>query len=218
MYLSTKGDNMNSLNTLIKILEVVTHADREMSIDTPLHQVKALFDSLQLDNVIDFDSQYGQIIRVVLHAKRKNIAMKNLIFARSILQTMIKEVELENLKQDEIQKKQDSLAIESTCVTVTDNEKDTCSNAIAFDFKEVQLQLNDIPKKIGRPKSSNSLSGAERAKRARDKKKANKLTTVNTTLTMHASMLYKQMIDSGYDLNSIIEMAHNQAPLGDKAC
>ena len=78
---------------------------------------------------------------------------------------------------------------------------------------EVQLQLSDIPKKLGRPKSSNALSGAERAKRARDKKKRDNLVTVNVSLNLKSSVLYNQMIDSGYDLNTIIEMAHNQAPL-----
>ncbi len=161
-----------------------------------------------LEGDIDFDSQYGQLIKIVLESKRKDPAMKNVIFARGCLEGMIKELELENAKRESEQKDKDALAIDSTCVTVSVSRNENA---------EVQLQLNDIPKKIGRPKKADAMSGAERAKKARDKKKANKLVTVNATLSQHASELYNQMISSGYDLSSIIEMAHNQAPLGDKA-
>ena len=183
------------------------HADREASIDSPLHQVKALFDGLQLDDAIDFDSQYGQLIRVVLDAKRKDVAMKNLIFARGVLQTMIKELELENIEQEKTQKAQDALAIDSTCIIVTGN--------IKSNFNELQLQLDNMPKKIGRPKSENALTGAERAKRARDKKKNNDLVTINSTLSKHESELYNIMISKGYDLNHIIMMAYGASPTPD---
>ncbi len=83
--------------------------------------------------------------------------------------------------------------------------------------KEIQLQLKDMPKKLGRPKSANALTGAERARKAREKKKSKNLVTVNATLTQHASKLYNEMLNSGYDLSDIVEMAHNQAPLGLKA-
>jgi hypothetical protein len=194
---------MNNLNTLKKILEVVTHADREFSVSTPLYQIKSLFDALQLDGDIDFDSVHGELIQSFLSAKRVDAAMANILRSRSVLESAIKVLEQEQVELDESQKEQDSLSIESTCevVNVTSNKK------------ENQLKLNDIPKKLGRPKSENALSGAQRAKRARDKKKANKLVTINTSLSMHASNLYNQMIESGYDLNSIIEMAHNQVPL-----
>lgn len=194
---------MNNLNILKNTLGVVNNADKYLENGMPLYQVKSLFDGLVLAGTIDFDSQYGELLRVVLDTKRKDTAAKNIIYVRSILQTMIKDLEVVQAQLVEFEKKQDSLAIDSTCVIVTGNENK----------KEVQLQLNDIPKKIGRPKSETSLSGAERAKRARDKKKANKLVTIQSTLSMHASILYKQMIDGGYDLNSIIEIAHNQAPL-----
>lgn len=68
-------------------------------------------------------------------------------------------------------------------------------------------------KKLGRPKSSNPLSGAERAKRARDKKKAQNIITINATLSPEASELYRQMTESGYTLSDIITHAHNQTPL-----
>lgn len=207
---------MNNLNTLKKTLEVVMHADREASIDSPLHQVKALFDGLQLDDAIDFDSQYGQLIRVVLDAKRKDVAMKNLIFARGVLQTMIKELELENIEQEKTQKAQDALAIDSTCIIVTGNDKIvTVTDNIKSNFNELQLQLDNMPKKIGRPKSENALTGAERAKRARDKKKNNDLVTINSTLSKHESELYNIMISKGYDLNHIIMMAYGASPTPD---
>ncbi len=73
-----------------------------------------------------------------------------------------------------------------------------------------------MPKKLGRPKSASALSGAEREKRekrARDKKRKAKLVTVNSTLSQHGSELYRQMIDSGYNLNDMIANAYNQTPL-----
>ncbi|MEY8215121.1 MAG: hypothetical protein RPR97_11665, partial [Colwellia sp.] len=111
----------------------------------------------------------------------------------------INALKAEQVELDKAEKKQDDLAIDSTCVTVTRNENK----------KEIQLQLNDIPKKIGRPKSSNALSGAERAKRARNKKKANKLVTVNSTLSESSSKLYNNLIFKGYDLERIVSMAHD---------
>jgi hypothetical protein len=209
MYLSTKGNQMKSLKILKRTLEVVIHADRESSQYTALYKIKGLFDSLVLDGAIDFNSEHGQLIRVALDTKRKTIMSKNLIGARYSLVSLIEEMELEQSEIEIIEKERDKLAIDSTCNTVSV----TCNSN-----KEVQLQLSNMPKKIGRPKSANSLTGAERAKRARDKKKANKLVNVNASLDLVASGLYKQMINSGYDLSSMVKMAYNQAPLGDKAC
>lgn len=188
---------MNNLNILKNTLGIVNNADKYLTGGMALYQVKALFDGLVLADVIDFDSQYGELLRVVLDTKRKDVAAKNIIYVRSILQSMIKESEAEQL--DKVQEQQDSLVIESTCVDVTRNNNSS----------ETQLQLNDIPKKLGRPKSVNALSGAERAKKARAKKKANKLVTVNSTLSLNASHLYEQMIKEGFDLNAMIEMAHD---------
>jgi hypothetical protein len=193
---------MNSLTDLKRILEVVIHADREFSSGTALYQIKALFDGLVFDDIIDFTSEYGSLLKAALTAKRKDTAMKNFIFSRSCLDSLIKALEVEQVELNKAQKQQDALAIESTCVNVTSNEN-----------KETQLQLTNIPKKIGRPKLANSLSGAERAKKARDKKKASKLVTVNSTLNQGSSELYNAMVKSGYDLNSIIQMAHDHSLL-----
>jgi len=200
--LLTKGNQMKSLKDLQQLLTIVIHADKELEQGMALYQVKSLFDNLQLNGFIDFDSQHGELIQVVLDTKRKDVAAKNIIYVRSILQTIIKEKELEQAQLVEAEREQDSFAIESTCITVTRNDKE-----------KIQLQLNDIPKTLGRPKLANALTGAQRAKKARDKKKANDLVTVNSTLSKHASELYCQMIDSGYDLNDIIANAYNQTPL-----
>ncbi len=53
---------MNNLNTLRNILEVVVHADREFTVHTPLYKIKALFDGLQLDGVIEPSSIHGELI------------------------------------------------------------------------------------------------------------------------------------------------------------
>lgn len=193
---------MNNLNILKNTLGVVNNADKCLLGGMPLYQVKSLFDGLVLADVIDFDSQYGELLQVVLDTKRKDVATKNIIYVRSILETIINDQELEKIELDKAQNKKDILAIDSTCVDVTRNEN-----------KEIQLQLTNMPKKIGRPKSANSLTGAERAKKARDKKRASKLVTVNSTLNQESSELYLVMVKSGYDLNSIIQMAHNRALL-----
>lgn len=78
---------------------------------------------------------------------------------------------------------------------------------------EQQLQLDNLPKKQGRPKTGSAMTNAERSRKAREKKRASKIVTINTSLSLKASLLYSQMIDSGYDINLIIEMAYNQAPL-----
>lgn len=71
--------------------------------------------------------------------------------------------------------------------------------------------MNDIIV-LKKPKSK-ALTNAERSQRARDKKKNNKLVTLNTTLNVMASTQYNQLIESGHDINEIIAYAHNQAPL-----
>lgn len=194
---------MNNLNILKNTLGVINNADKMLLGGMPLYQVKALFDGLVLADVIDFDTQYGELLRVVLDSKRKDTAMIYIIRARGCLESLIHKQQQSILDSKVKEQKQDDLAIESTCITVTSNGK---SN-------EVQLQLTNMSKKIGRPKSENALSGAERSKRARDKKKANKLVTVNSTLSEHASKLYNEMIESGYDLTEIIILAHNQSLL-----
>ncbi|PKG85990.1 hypothetical protein CXF85_04255 [Colwellia sp. 75C3] len=52
------------------------------------------------------------------------------------------------------------------------------------------------------------MTNAERSKKARDKKAANKLVTINTTLNKRDSELYNLMIASGFDLNKIVDMAY----------
>jgi hypothetical protein len=189
---------MNNLNALKKVLEVVIHADREFSINTPLYKIKSLFDGLQLDGLINDSTAHGELILVALSSKRVDKAMKHIVFARSSLEVTIKDLELAQAKEAALQETEDSLAIESTCIDVTRHEK-----------KETQLQLENIPKKLGRPKSSNPLTSAERSKRARAKKKVNKVVTINTSLSLNASRLYNQLISDGFDLNSIVEMAHD---------
>jgi hypothetical protein len=190
---------MNDLKNLKRILEVVIHADRELSVGTALYVVKELFEGLIFDDVIDLTSEYGSLLKTALTAKRKDTAMKNFIFSRSCLDSLIKALELEQLNLNKAQKQQDDLAIESTFVDVTRNEN-----------KEIQLQLNYMPKKLGRPKLVNALSGAERAKRARDKKKEDNRVTINFTLSKEATRLYKLMENSGHDLNDIVVNAFNQ--------
>jgi hypothetical protein len=97
------------------------------------------------------------------------------------------------------QKGSDSLAIDSTFVDVSRN----------VNSSEVQLQLSNVPKKLGRPRSPNALTGAQRAKKSRDKRKANKLVTVNSMLDRESSKLYNLMIEDGIDLNAIIKMAYD---------
>lgn len=196
---------MNNLKVLKNILAVVIDADKQLDGGLALYRFKGLFDGLILADVIDFSSKYGELLNVALSTKRKDTAAKNIIYVRSILQSMIKDQEFEQEKLVRAQKEGDDLAIDSTCVIVTGNEN-----------KEVQLQLTNMPKKLGRPKSNNALSGAERAKKARDKKKANKLVTVNSTLSERDSILYNQMIENGFNLNSIISMAYSYSLTLDK--
>lgn len=207
---------MNNLNTLKKVLEVVKHADREFSVSTPLYKIKSLFDGLQLDGVINSDTVHGEFILVALSSKRVDKAMKNIIFARSSLDIAIKDLEAKLIKQEEKQKALDALAIDSTCIVVTDNDNIiTVTDNIKSNLNLLQLQLDNMPKKIGRPKSENALTGAERAKRARDKKKNNDLVTINSTLSKHESELYNIMVSKGYDLNHIITLAYGASPTSD---
>lgn len=190
---------MNNIKTLQEILNIVNLADKELLGDAPLYQIKSLFDDLNLNGFIDFDTVHGELIQLVLDAKRKDVAAVNIIRARSVLETSIKEVELESIDFVSSQKELDDLAIESTCEEVN----------VSRNNKETQLQLDNMPKKLGRPKTGKAFSNAERCKRARDKKKANQLVTVNTTLNLHVSALYSSLLANGYDLSSIIELAHN---------
>tara|TARA_B100000809_G_C15032040_1_gene492328 strand:+ start:285 stop:881 length:597 start_codon:yes stop_codon:yes gene_type:complete len=189
---------MNNIKILQEVLNIVYLADKELMQGTPLYQVKSLFDDLNLNGFIDFDTIYGELIQLVLDAKRKDVASINVIRARSILEDTIKSLKSEQVIIDEVQKKEDDLAIEGTCVTVI----------VSRNTKEIQLQLNDIPKKLGRPSSGNAMTNAERSKKARDKKAANKLVTINTTLNKRDSELYNLMIASGFDLNKIVDMAY----------
>jgi hypothetical protein len=84
---------MNKINTLKSILNVVIHADRELSEDMPLHQVKSLFHGLQLDFYIDFEQEYGKSLRVVLDSKNKTVVSQNIINARYLLVSIIQELE-----------------------------------------------------------------------------------------------------------------------------
>jgi hypothetical protein len=192
---------MNNIKILQEILNIVYLADKELLGGAPLYQIKSLFDDLNLNGFIDFDTVHGELIQLVLDAKRKDVASVNIIRARSVLQDTIKEIELKEVDFVASQKDIDDLAIESTCEVIT----------VPCNTKEVQLQLNDIPKKIGRPKLANALTGAQRAKKARDKKAANKLVTVNTTLSKLESELYNELISGGFDLNSIVDMAYKHS-------
>lgn len=191
---------MNNLNELKNLLSLSYDAKKQLFDGLALYKFKALFDGLIISDMIDFSSEHGLLLKIVLKTNRRNDAMKNIVFVCSSLESTIKKLDLAQADLIESQKQQDELAIESTCVTVTSNEN-----------KEIQLQLSNMPKKIGRPKLASSLTGRERAKRARDKKKASKLVTVNSTLTQDASRLYSEMIKSGYDLSSIIEMAYKSS-------
>jgi hypothetical protein len=190
---------LNNIKTLQEILNIVYLADKEITQGTPLYKVKALFDNLNLNGFIEFSTNYGELIQLILDTKRKDVASINIIRARSILESTIEALKAKDLKLAEIEKKGDDLAIDSTCITVTSNE--------------IQLQLNDMPKKLGRPKLVNALSGAARAKRARDKKKEDKRVTINFTLSRDATRLYKLMEKGGYDLNDIVANAFNQIPV-----
>lgn len=198
MILLTKGNQMNNLNTLKKVLEVVIHADREFSVHTALYKIKGLFDGLMLDGVISSDTVHGELILTALSAKRVDKAMTSILHARGALEITIKDLESQQQKLEEEQVSLDAAAIESTCEEVIVSRND----------KEVQLQLDNMPKKLGRPNTGKALSSAERSKRARDKKKANKLVTVNHTLTQETSELYNKMIKNGCDLNSIVKAAY----------
>lgn len=188
---------MNDLNTLKKILEVVIHADREFSISTALYKIKGLFDALMLEGVVTSDTEYGDLILTALEAKRVSKAMQHIIFARASLESAIEALQAKLDSEQAAQKELDKTAIESTCVDVTRHEKET------------QLQLENIPKKLGRPSTGKALTSAERSKRARDKKKANKLVTINQTLNAHSSALYKHLLSNGHDMNSILVIARN---------
>lgn len=192
---------MNNIKILQEILNIVYLADKELLGGAPLYQIKSLFDDLNLNGFIDFDTVHGELIQLVLDAKRKDVASVNIIRARSVLQQAIKEIELEVFDFHTSQKEKDDLAIESTCDIVSVSRND----------KEIQLQLDNIPKKLGRPATGKALTSAERSKRARDKKAANKLVTINTTLSKLESELYNELISGGFDLNSIVDMAYKHS-------
>jgi len=194
---------MNNLNILKNTLGVVNNADKMLLGGMPLYQVKALFDGLVLAGVIDFDLPYGELLQNALDSKRKDVASVNIIRARSSLEGTIEALDIKIKACEEAEQEMDSLAIESTCEIIS----------VPRNNKELQLQLDNMPKKLGRPNTGKALSNAERSKRARDKKKANKLVTVNSTLSDHASKLYNEMIESGYDLTEIIIFAHIQSLL-----
>jgi hypothetical protein len=194
---------MNNLNELKNLLSVAYDAKKQLFGGLALYKFKTLFDGLIVTDMIDLSSEHGEQFKISLTAKTKNLAMKHIVFACSSLESTIKKLDSDQSEKYQSEKYQDVLAIESTCINVTGNNN---SN-------KTQLQLNNIPKKLGRPRSLNASSGAERAKKSRDKKKFNKLVTVSSTLTSESSVLYNKMIESGYDLNSMINMAFNQASL-----
>jgi hypothetical protein len=194
---------LNNLNELKNILAVVTEAEKNLNSGLALYKFKSLFDGVILSDLIDFGTEYGQLLTTSLTSKRKKIAHVNIIRVRSSLECTIKSLQKSILDSKAKEQSQDELAIESTCevVIVPRNDKD--------DLSKEQLQLDNMPKKLGRPNTGKALSNAERSKRARDKKKTNKLVTVNASLSIYSSQLYNAMINDGYDLNSIIEMAHS---------
>jgi len=190
---------LNNIKTLQEILNIVYLADKELNQGATLYSVKSLFDDLNVNGFIEFSTNYGELIQLILDAKRKDSAAINIIRARSILENTIAKLKTQQVELSELEREQDALAVDSTCITVTSNE--------------IQLQLNDIPKKLGRPKLVNALSGAARAKRARDKKKEDKRVTINFTLSRDATRLYRLMEKGGYDLNDIVANAFNQTPV-----
>jgi hypothetical protein len=196
---------MNNIKVLQEILNIVHLADKQITQGTPLYKIKSLFDDLNLNGFIDFDTVHGELIQLVLDAKRKDVAAVNIIRARSVLESSIKEIELEQMDFVSSQKDIDDLAIESTCEVVSVPRND----------KETQLQLSNMPKKLGRPKSKSAMSSAQRCKKARDKKKSNNLVTINTTLSKHESELYNIMVSKGYDLNHIVTLAYGASPTSD---
>jgi hypothetical protein len=196
---------MNNIKTLQEVLNIVYLADKELIQGTPLYKIKSLFDDLNLNGFIDFDTVHGELIKLFLDAKRKDVASVNIIRARSVLESSIKEIELEEIDFCASQKEFDDLAIESTCDTIIVSRND----------KEIQLQLDNMPKKLGRPSTGKALTSAERSKKSRDKKKNNNLVTINTTLSKHESELYNIMVSKGYDLNHIITLAYGTSPTPD---
>jgi hypothetical protein len=193
------------MNTLERILDILIHADREISSATPMYKIKALFDDIIFDNYLEYDSEHGQLIKLALDSKRRDDLSKNIIRARHSLTSSLERYYIKNQELEEIQKSQDLLSIDSICTTVSVTSE--------FNNNEIQLKLNDTPTPLGRPRLINALSGAQRAKKARDKKKSNNVVTVNCSLNQEASAIYTQMIEDGHDLNSIVFMANNQASL-----
>jgi hypothetical protein len=187
---------MNKIKNLQEILNIAYLFDRRSINELPLYKAKFLFDDLVVNDFIDFDSDYGKQIRIVLDSKRKDDAMIAGIRAIACLENTIKTLELEKTELDKVEKQQDDLSIDSTCITVS------------RDVKEIQLQLNDIPKKIGRPKTNNALTGAQRSKKSRDKKKAKNLVFINTALSQLESAHYNELLAKGFDLNDIISLAY----------
>jgi hypothetical protein len=190
---------MNNLNELKNILAVVIDADKQLTSGLALYKFKSLFDGLVISDLIDFTTEYGQLLKIALTAKRKDVAQINVIRARSSLECIIQNLQQAILDSKAQEQYQDDLAIESTCelVIVPRNDKGS------------QPQLSNMPKKLGRPSTGKALTNAERSKRSRDKKKTNQLVTINASLSIYSSQLYNAMINDGYDLNSIIEMAHS---------
>jgi len=74
--------------------------------------------------------------------------------------------------------------------------------------EEIQLQLDNMPKKRGRPSSGNAMSGAERAKKARLKKKETGIVHVSKSLESLEGGRYRMMLEAGLDLNSIVALAY----------
>lgn len=198
---------MNNLTILQNLLSVVIDADKQLTQGLALYKFQSLFDGSFLIDSIDLNTEHGDLIYTAVNAKTKSVAGKYIIFARSSLQALIADLEQKEAKEQELEKEHDSLAIDSTCITVAQNDK---SIIVSRNDKEVQLQLNDMPKRLGRPSTGKALSSAERSKRARDKKKANNIVTVNCVLTANGSKLYNSLISKGYDLNSILLLADKQ--------
>lgn len=72
-----------------------------------------------------------------------------------------------------------------------------------------QMQLDNVPKKRGRPKKEGALTPAERAKRARDKKKALAKITINSTIGDTQSARYEHLKSLGLSLNDIVDIAYS---------
>jgi len=73
---------------------------------------------------------------------------------------------------------------------------------------ENQLQLENIPKKRGRPLTGKAMSNAERSKKSRDKRKKNDVDNVNQRLDRVTTVHYRLLSSMGLSIGDIITIAN----------